>query len=130
MKRDFDLIRAILLDIEKNVPAVPDELGYHFDHEDQDSVAYALYLMAQKGLIEDAYNIGDHGTHEADSYGHPKLTWDGCVFLDTVRDEEIWRKTKLGVANAGSFSFDLLKALAKGLIKTKIEQHTGLELNL
>lgn len=128
MKRDFDLIREILLDIEKNVPAVPQDLGYHFEHEDRDAVAFALYLMAQKGLIHDAYDIGDHGTHESDSYGHPKLTWEGCDFLDAVRDDEIWQKTKLGVTKAGSFTFDVLKALAKGLIKTKIEQHTGVRL--
>ena len=59
-----------------------------------------------------------------------RLTWDGCDFLDSVRDDEIWRQTKDGVTKAGGFSLDLMKALAKGLIKKQIETHTGVELDL
>jgi len=37
-------------------------------------------------------------------------------------------KTKKGAAAAGGFTFDLLKDLAKGFIKTKIEEHTGIKI--
>jgi Hypothetical protein (DUF2513) len=55
---------------------------------------------------------------------------DGHDFLDSIRDPEIWRKTKEGAEAAKGFSFDLLKALAKGLIKTQLEQRTGVKLDL
>ena len=129
MKRDFDLIRAILLDIECNVPAVPIKYGYNFDHSDRDAVAFALHLMEQRGLIE-AFHNKEMGLHDADKYLQVKLTWEGCDFLDTIRDDEIWRKTKEGVRQAGGFSFELMKALAKGMIKKKIELHTGVDLEL
>jgi hypothetical protein len=58
------------------------------------------------------------------------LTWAGHDFLDSVRDSEIWRATKEGAQKAGGFSLELLAALAKGLIKKKIEQHTGIQLDL
>jgi Hypothetical protein (DUF2513) len=57
-----------------------------------------------------------------------RLTWEGHDFLDAIRDPEIWCKTKSGAEEVGSFTFDLLKELAVGLIKTKIEQHTGVKL--
>ena len=48
--------------------------------------------------------------------------------MDAVRDPEIWRKTKQGADAVGSFSFELVKQLASGFIKTKIEEHTGVKL--
>lgn len=65
-----------------------------------------------------------------------RMTWERPTsaamgdFLDTIRDPSIWRETKAGAKKAGGFSLDLLKALAKGLVKKKIEQHTGVELDL
>ena len=58
------------------------------------------------------------------------LTWKGHDFLDQIRDPAIWSATKEGVKKAGGFSVDILKALAKGLIKKKIEEHTGVQLDL
>ena len=57
-----------------------------------------------------------------------RLSWQGHDFLDSIRDPEVWNKTKKGAAAAGGFTFDLLKDLAKGFIKTKIEEHTGIKI--
>jgi hypothetical protein len=57
-----------------------------------------------------------------------RLSHAGYDFLDTIRKEEIWEKTKKEAASAGGFTVDLLKDLAKGFIKTKIEEHTGVKL--
>jgi hypothetical protein len=57
-----------------------------------------------------------------------RLTWAGHDFVDAVRDPDIWRKTKNGVEATGSFTFEILRDLAKGFIKTKIKEHTGVEL--
>lgn len=59
-----------------------------------------------------------------------QITWAGHDFLDTIREPAIWRETKAGAKQAGGFSLDLLTALAKELIKKKIEQRTGVELDL
>lgn len=60
--------------------------------------------------------------------GFRALTWAGHDFIDSVRDPETWAKTKKTAAGAGGFTVDLLKDLAKGLIKKKIEEHTGIKL--
>ena len=56
------------------------------------------------------------------------ISWAGHDFIDSVRDPETWKKTKAGAAAAGGFTFDLVKDLAKGLVKKQIEKHTGIEL--
>ena len=129
MRRDFDLIRLILLDIEEKYTALPNSRKYHFDHPDRDAVADSLRLLVERGLI-DAKFRQTWSEHPAELYSRPRLTWEGHDFLDSVRDDEIWTETKEGVKQAGGFSLDLMKALAKGLVKKKIEHHTGVEIDL
>jgi hypothetical protein len=57
-----------------------------------------------------------------------RLTWDGHDFLESIGDDEIWKKTRHGAQEVGSWTFDLIKDLAKGFIKTQIEQRTGIAL--
>jgi Hypothetical protein (DUF2513) len=57
-----------------------------------------------------------------------QISWQGREFLDTVRDPEIWAKTKKGAEEAKGFTIDLLKDLAKGLVKKQIEELTGVKL--
>jgi hypothetical protein len=80
--------------------------------------------MLEKGLIEgvDRDFIGAQTIHPT------KLTWDGHDFLDSVRDPEIWNKTKDGMKAAGGFTFELLRDLAKGFIRTQIKKHTDIEI--
>jgi hypothetical protein len=41
---------------------------------------------------------------------------------------QTWAKTKTAAAGARGFTLDLLKEIAKGLIKKKIGNHTGIKL--
>lgn len=129
MKRDMDLIRELLLKLEviplraggMTVISPPtrevDVPGY-----DPDQIAYHLNLIKEAGLISHtaanpAYGIGFRG-----------LSWDGHDFLDSVRDPEVWAKTKKGAAAAGGFTVDLLRDLAKGFIKKQVQEFTGVQL--
>ena len=79
--------------------------------------------MKTAGLIE--------VTEENTILGHVivrGLTWNGHDFLDSIRDPKIWAKTKSGAAAAGGFTVDLLKDLAKGLVRKQIEEYTGVKL--
>ena len=127
MKRDLDLIRAILLDIESKPRSELLGRSFQIDGVGADEFSEAITLMLERGLIEGATLRPLKG---AIQIANVRITWSGHDFLDSVRDEEIWEKTKEGAVAAGGFTFDLIKALAKGLIKRKIEQHTGIELDL
>jgi len=59
-----------------------------------------------------------------------RLTVEGAEFLESVRDERIWKATKDGATAARGFTLELLKALGKGLLKKRIQELTGVELDL
>jgi hypothetical protein len=52
----------------------------------------------------------------------------GREFIDTVRDPEIWSKTKKSIEQMKGFTIDLLKDLAKGFSKKQVEEYTGVTL--
>lgn len=128
MKRDPDLERQILLAIEaydgisepghvevRHLAATSHEADYH------------VLLLTEAGLIS-AMDVRTDG----DPYEMwpTRLTMAGHEYLDTIRDEEVWRRTKEGARAVGSFSLDALGALAKGLVREKIRKHTGIEVDL
>jgi hypothetical protein len=129
MQRNMDLIRAILLDIEATQVPPGGFLGFSSDGTSPvegytaADCLYNLRTAIDGGLVRAGK---DHGMMIA-VHG---LTWKGHDFLDQVRDPEIWRITKEGASKAGGFSLDLLAALAKGFLKNKIEEHTGVALDL
>ena len=129
MKRDMDLIRELLLKLEA-LPMRPG--GIVSITPDAEEIAVAGYDAAQIdyhfGQIRQAGFIDEGGARPMRGIGFRCLTWAGHDFLDSVRDPEIWAKTKKGAAAAGGFTVDLLKDLAKGLVKKQIEEFTGVKL--
>lgn len=129
MKRDLGLVRELLLRLEAlpmgmygAVTIDPGDMEIAVEGYSEDDIAYHLSLLQERGLIE----VPD--SQPMIGIVFTRLSWDGHDFLDAVRDPEIWRKTKLGADAVGSFSFELVKQLATGFIKTKIEEHTGVKL--
>jgi len=124
MKRDMNLIRDILLAVERN-PS-PTEMMQELEVPgfNDDDVHYHVELLAKSGMLT---------AHERQAIGlyawHPiALTWEGHDFLDAVRDPDVWAKTQKGAEAAKGFTVDLLKDLAKGLIKKQIEEYTDVKL--
>lgn len=128
MKRDMDLVRDILLKIEEADSAnVRDFLSQDATEEEYLKLTEHLHMLIDEvGFVS---GIQAH-TMAGKNWLNLRLTWDGHEYLDTIKDPEIWRLTKEGATKAGGFSLDLLAALAKGLIKKKIEHHTGIDLDI
>jgi Hypothetical protein (DUF2513) len=129
MKRDMDLIRELLLKLEAlplqrgaSAHITPNWEGIAVPGYDVDHIDYHLTQIRNAGLIDEG------GIRPAEGIGFRSLTWEGHDFLDSVRDPKIWAKTKSGALAAGGFTVDLLKDLAKGLIKKQIEERTGVKL--
>jgi len=128
MKREPDLERQILFAIEaydgESAPGYAD-----LSHLDSSKLErdYHVVLLAEAGLIhaEDASTLGDRFAMMP-----IRLTMAGHEYLDTIRDEEVWCRTKEGAQAVGSFSLDALGALARGLVREKIRKHTGVEVDL
>lgn len=95
MKRDIDLIRSILLSMESN--------GHGFS--------------ADRPVI-DGYTTNSDLSPSAIPLS---LTWDGHDFLDSVKDETLWKKAKSMVLKpAGGVAFDVLLAWVKAEAKQRL----------
>ncbi len=114
MKRDMELVRAILLAIEnapENLTSNPQIEGY-----EPTTIELHMRLLREAGFVQAAfadYRAGVRITHGA------ALTWSGHDFLEDVRDPKIWASTKEGANKVGSWSLTLLGELAKGFAKQK-----------
>ena len=113
MKRNMELIRLSLLEVEREEPA-PDLSGYS-----EDQKVYHMALCIEAGLVD--------GVIVPDGNGYPaatsaiRLTWKGHEFLDAARNDTIWKKTlghvkKAGIAATLPVLEDLLKKGAKELL--------------
>ena len=122
-KRNLDRIREILLRVEES----EDVRGWYYTRDDeffQESDAYQITLMEQAGFLET-----DFGTLGSALQDHVRITFQGHDYLDAVRSEGLWQETKAAVLETGgNASLELVKALAIGLAKKKISQHTGIEI--
>lgn len=128
MKRDMDVVRELLFRIEAIHLSAGTatflsviEPPLTLPGENPDDIYHAMRLIVDAGFLDMTKTQG------ADSFGVRGLSWRGHDFLDTIRDEEIWRQTKEGAKKAGGFTVDLLADLAKGLIKTQIKKYTGVD---
>ncbi|TWT29182.1 hypothetical protein KOR34_53210 [Posidoniimonas corsicana] len=100
MKRDWDLIRSILLYIEEH-----DKLE-GFDGADPDSALfkYHVRLLSESELVHGIgviTSIDDNPTTMIYSTPPIGLTWAGHDFIDSARDDDRWKKAKEQIAGAG-----------------------------
>lgn len=108
MKRDMDLVREILLDIE-SVPA-----GCDWEPKDYGKsrceVLHHIRIMSEAGLLSGKLHV-----ESDDSFFvvHMHITWHGYEFLDASRNGMIWDSVKQKALEKGvSLTFDgLLGAL-------------------
>ena len=123
MKRNMELVRTLLLyvEVEHKGDDFLDVDVEGFEGFDQTDVYGHLDILIDAGLLKDHHQRSDI---TALTNG---LTWEGHDFVDSVRDDEVWRKTKEAAEHAKGWTFGIISDLAKGLIKTKIKQHTGVE---
>jgi|TARA_B110000908_G_scaffold62549_1_gene75907 hypothetical protein len=119
VKRNDDFIRGLLFDFEGS-----DNWRFQMEgtsgepSEEEWRTRYHTLLMMDEGLLTLVGNTSF------------RLTSAGHNYLEAVRDEGIWTKTKEAVAaTGGSASFEIIKSVAMALIETKLEKHTGLKLS-
>ena len=108
MKRDFNVIRNIMLQIE----ACEDADGLNcveLEAVDEPTIGYHLSMLYDAEFIDGIVST---------SMGSPfsllgaNLTWTGHEFLDNARNDEVWGKTQAFIKNTtGSVSLDVLKEL-------------------
>lgn len=137
MKRDLSRIREILLKCEGS-ESVWFDLIFHWPGYDEpqhsvsspwnESDQYQIALMEDAGLVE-IKRKQDHDNEGFVFAREFRLTHSGHDYLDAIRDQGIWAKTKATVADTGgSATLEIVKSLAIGYLKKKISTATDIEL--
>jgi hypothetical protein len=119
MTRDLDLIREILLRIEADPK---------FDGSGN-PVDAAILGVTDRANMEVMYQLAqliEAGLLAGKILAPPvaivvfKLTWQGHDYLDSIRDPDIWKKTKARIAPVASVAFGVVLEVAKAEIKKRL----------
>lgn len=125
MRRDNELVRAILLAVEAD-EGEPDG-GVQLDLPSWTSrqINWHVMLLVEAGYLvgEDMSCVGAEFEWEAQ-----RLTYVGHEFLDTVRDPEVWRRTRDAASKVGGLGLQALFEIGKGFAKQVLVERTGIAL--
>ena len=119
MKRDFDLVREILLYFEeRDEISVLTEL--EIEEYDKRLVAYNLRLMYEAGFLQ-AEPVRSSTSNRLIGVHPFELTWAGYEFLDAIRNDTVWSKAKAKfVSTLETVPFTILKELALSTIRGEL----------
>ena len=110
MKRDMDLIRKILINLENQEgPIRASQLD--IPETNKEDVIYHAVLMNDAGLIKGKDFTADNYPRVLDVFIE-RITWEGYDFLDSARNEKIWKEVVKTVGDkVGTVAFEVFKAL-------------------
>lgn len=112
MKRDMDLVRQILQQIEDRKPGSSNH-GVSATGRSRDELYEHLMIMQDAGLVE--------GVAMAPVPLCRRMTWEGHEFLEQSRDERIWKQAKdKAIATTGSLSMLAVKTALATIVKAAI----------
>lgn len=125
MQLDPDCLRDILLLVEKK-SSFEGMLSYSdfmnsdlVNKYDTGKIFYHIKQAAMSNLITKVTWTKDPDFFFSD------LTPEGHKFINDIRNEQNWKKTKSMAKSIGSFSIDALKSIASGLVTATINKLLG-----
>ena len=104
MKRDMDLIKALLLALEDSGSFS------HMQGYSSEAIGYHVALLEDAKLITQEWYYNT--SISASLISGTRMTWEGHEFLDACRDSSIWEKAKkITISKTGSLTFEVLKSV-------------------
>ena len=117
MKRDMDLIRQILLEIEAHDDGRGDAFALHIAGLADATVFGHLMLLSDARLIDGERRQKPEGA----CFMPQRLTWTGQEFLSSIRDPSIWIETKKKIGDLiDGVTFDVVRDTASALARQSI----------
>lgn len=124
MERNWDTIREILTKFEELDPEKGPLQLDDFPEEHAYEYSYHVELLLEAGLIhgEMSKTMG----RKAQSFWADRLTWEGHEFLDAIRSDTVWNKTKSRFVEGGlSMTLDLIKGVATDVAAAYLKSTIG-----
>lgn len=111
MKRDWDTIRDVLIEVEALDSAQHETIQYGPASESDEPKKEAHgVLLWRAGFIEGI----DASDMDGDAVLARGLTWAGHDLLETIRSKAVWERIKATAKDKGiELTFDAVKALGK-----------------
>jgi hypothetical protein len=82
---------------------------------DLNTTAYHCKLLWEAGLVDSYKPL--HADNALHGFFVGSLTWSGHEFLDQIRNDSFWSKTKETIKSKGiPFAFDVIKSVATALV--------------
>lgn len=126
MRLNHECVRDVLLHIEENLP-----YGYYMNFSDvklkdysQEELLYTADKLLEAGLV-----TGTRRNSITESFPDIRitsLTWEGHQFLDNIRDDGVWKNTKMVLSKFSSVSLSLVGNVASQVISSLIRNQLGL----
>lgn len=114
MKRDMDLCRRILLQRAEDTRSVVHDFAV--DGYDNETIRYHCNLLKQAGFIA-SQSLDIHNKLFVG-----ELTWQGHEFLESIREDTVWNKTKDVIAKKGlPMVFDVVKEISKAVLTSMLQ---------
>lgn len=128
MRLNQDAVRDVLLFVESNL-----EFDNFFRLKDfyeadvlakygEDTIKYTLLKLSETNYLHSNPLISNNNLRE---FSTGMLTWEGHEFLDTIRDTQVWSKTKIVTNKLESVSIGMLSKIGTGVINHMIDKTMG-----
>lgn len=119
MRRDMELIRKILFAIEEQYVDVLlfnlKVTGYDFK-----IIAYHCDLLHQAGLLKEYKS--QYASDELYVFCVGALTWEGHDYLDKIRSDTVWNKTKAVINDRGlPLIIETVKEISSAIIANMMQ---------
>ena len=119
MMRDMDLCRRILFAIEEQYVSTA-IYNLKIDGYTTEQVAYHCNILHEAGLISD-YRA-QYASGEIYTFGVGSLTWDGHDFLDKIREDTVWNRTKnVMKEKVLPATLDVIKSVSSAIISAAVK---------
>lgn len=116
MKRDMDLVRQIMLNVE-DMPVGP-PIQYRVGEVEDRVLLAHMEMLISAGLVAGkiSHSLGARG----DVIIISGLTWEGHEWIETVRSDDVWAQVKEILADQGAMTYELTKAVAGQLLRRRL----------
>jgi hypothetical protein len=118
VNRNLDLIKLVLLEYEKLPPPPHGIMEIKIPNYSSEEVIYH-----QKLLLDDNYIIGRSSVYlgGTQNFFPERLTNKGHDFLEKMKNETAWNKTKdTIVEKGGGFALDIINSVITAIIKAQL----------
>ena len=116
MKRDNDFIRQLLLEYEQSDDIHLVAVNVIFPPNDEKKRYHHVQLLCDAGYFAP---VGK---------GVYRKTNQGYDYLEAIKNETVWAKTKEEVTKLGGATLDMIKDIAVALLKRELAEKFGISL--